>query len=51
MTNAELQSKFHEITVFENRGINLKYSFIKGFYFSQVAEHSPKKIIVVVDDR
>ena len=51
MTNAEIKSKFHEITVFKNRELNLKYSFIKGRHFSQVAEKSPKKGIVVVDDR
>ena len=51
MTNAKIQSKYHETIVFKNRGKNLKYSFIKGLYFSQVAEQSPKKIVVVVDDR
>ena len=50
MTNAEIQSKYHEYTVFKNRGKNLKHSIIKGLYFSQVAEQSPKKSIVVVDD-
>ena len=51
MTNAEIQSKYHEINVFKNRGKNLEYSFIKCLYFSQVAEQSPKNNIVVVDDR
>ena len=51
MTNAETQSKYHEITLFKNRGKHLKNSFIKGLYFSQVAGQSPKKSIVVVDDR
>ena len=54
MTNAELLTKLHEITVIENRGINLKIFFIRGLYFSQVAEQSPKKkkkSRVVVGDR
>ena len=44
MTNAEIQKKFHEITVFKNREMNLKSSFIRGLYFSQVAEQPPKRV-------